>query len=127
MAYNGDEFDRILKETEFQAIFKEIEQLREWYFYEEKHTQVNREYYAFLKKISNGKLSVNDRLGLAVELYRKFYEYMCLYYPQTGSINIELLTEDIEAEGSMKPLKKRGRPKGSKNKGIKAPSKSKCG
>lgn len=116
MSYNGNEFERVLQETIFQAIFKEIESLREWYFYEPKHTQVNREFYAFLEKLASEEMSVDKRVRLAVNTYRRFYMYMKLYYPQTNTIDIELLTEDIEAEGSMKLLKKRGRPKGSKNK-----------
>ena len=115
MSYNGDDFERVLQETIFQAIFKEIESLREWYFYEPKHTQVNREFYAFLEKLSSKEMSVYKRVRLAVNTYRKFYMYMKFYYPQTNTIDIELLTEDIEAEGSMKLLKKRGRPNGSKN------------
>ena len=56
MSYNGNEFERVLQETIFQAIFKEIESLREWYFYEPKHTQVNREFYAFLEKLASEEI-----------------------------------------------------------------------
>ena len=116
MPYSNKDFKRILKETVFQALFKEIESLREWYFYEEKHSVVNKEYYSFLEAISKDDLTVDERLTLAISTYRKFYQYLTVFYAQQNNIDIDLLTEDIASEGSMKPLSKRGRPRSSKNK-----------
>lgn len=116
MPYNNKDFNRILKETIFQTLFKEIESLREWYFFEPKHSIVNKEYYSFLDSIAKDGLSADERLTLAISTYRKLYQYMTLFYSQQNTVDIDLLTEDIASEGTMKPLKKRGRPKGSKNK-----------
>ena len=88
MSYNNKDFNRILKETVFQALFKEIESLREWYFYESKHTVVNKEYYSFLAAISKDDLSVDERLTLAINTYRKFYQYLTIFYSQQNNIDM---------------------------------------
>ena len=114
MFYDENEFDRILKETQYQAIMNEAKELRKYYFYEEKHAQVNKEYYEFLVILSSGELSIDQRLNTAIDLYRRFYQYMCFFYDGMTEIDIDLLTDDASAE--VQPKKKRGRPKGSKNK-----------
>ena len=98
MLYDEKEFDRILKETQYQAIMTEIKELRKYYFYEEKHAQVNREYYEFLAVLSSGKITIEQRLNAAIDLYRRFYQYMCFFYDNIPEIDIDLLTDDISAE-----------------------------
>lgn len=124
--YSEKKFEKILKQTYFDAIKKEIDNLREWYFYEDKHTQFNEEYYIFIGKLSDGKLSVDDRLNLAINMFNKAYQYMCLFYPTAPKLDVDLLTEplgeEMEAEKQehlqkyAAEKKKVGRPKGSTNK-----------
>lgn len=124
MFYDENEFDRILKETQYQAIMHEVKELRKYYFYEDKHAQVNKEYYEFLAVLSEGSLTIDQRLNMAIDLYRRFYQYMCFFYNGMPEIDIDLLTDDTSAE--VQP-KRRGRPKGSKNKKKTTKSKAKRG
>lgn len=134
--YSEKKFENILKQTYYDAIVKEIDNLREWYFYEDKHSQFNEEYYIFKGKLCNGKLSIDDRLNLAISMYSKAYQYMCLFYSVSPKLDVDLLTEpfgeDMEKErqeqiDALKDKtneKKRGRPKGSKNKKVKGNKKN---
>ncbi len=123
MIYNEKDFENILSQTYYDALVKEIDNLREWYFFEDIHAQFNEEYYIFKGKVSGGKLNIDERLNLAVSMFSKAYQYMCIYYSTSPKLDVDLLTEpfgeDLELEQkqiNVSKKKKRGRPKGSKNK-----------
>lgn len=128
--FSEKKFEKILKQTYYDALVKEIENLREWYFYEDKHSQFNEEFYIFKGKLCDGKLSIDDRLNLAIGMFSKAYQYMCLFYSSSPKLDVDLLTEpwgedlEIERQENNAKEKKRGRPKGSKNKKGKGKKKS---
>lgn len=132
--FSEKKFEKILKQTYYDALVKEIDNLREWYFYQDEHTQFNEEYYIFKGKLCDGKLSVDDRLNLAISMFSKAYQYMCLFYPISPKLDVDLLTEpfgeELESErqehqkkyGADK--KKVGKPRGSTNKKSKGNKKN---
>ncbi len=67
--------------VEFDAIKKEIENLREWYFYEPKHEMFNSVYYEFLEKANAPNLTAKEKLNLAESYYGEAIVYLKHYYP----------------------------------------------
>lgn len=110
--------DRMLLITIVDAIKQEMSNLREWYFYEPKHTEFNALYYDFLFEV-NQDSTLEEQVEVCHKYYKKMIEFLNEFYPQSP-VDVDIL--DIvekqvnqSAKQKKKP-KKRGRPKGSKNK-----------
>lgn len=133
--------DRLMAIIIIDAFKEEMKKLREWYFYEAKHSDFNALYYEFLEAVNKPHTSLEEQIDICYEYYIKAVDYMNVFYPD-NRMDVELLSFDMDnpyypdvvvnfrspsnrrktkrKSESSKPKpttgKKRGRPKGSKNK-----------
>lgn len=100
----------ILQTVEIQAIEKEMDVLRDQYFYDAKHEDFNALYYEFLETTNKEGLSLSKRLTVCEGFFLKAVEYMNLYYPNYR-VDTDLLTFEPSAENPKKPTTSKGRNK----------------
>ena len=110
--------DRMLLITIVDAIKQEMSNLREWYFYEPKHTEFNALYYDFLFEV-NQDSTLEEQVEVCHKYYKKVIEFFNHFYPESP-VDVDIL-DIVEKQANQsakkkKKPKKRGRPKGSKNK-----------
>ncbi len=85
--------------TEYEAIKKEIENLREWYFYEPKHAIVNAVYYEFMEKTNAPNLTAKEKLNMAESYFAEVIEYLKHFYPVVRpEIDAPILEKSISAK-----------------------------
>ena len=68
----------ILEVVEIQAIEKEMDVLRDQYFYDVKHEDFNALYYEFLEATNKDGLSTSEKLSICEGFFLKAVEYMNL-------------------------------------------------
>lgn len=110
----------ILQTIEIQAIEKEMDVLRDQYFYDVKHEDFNALYYEFLEATNQEGLSLSKRLTISEGFFLKAVEYMNLYYPDYR-MDTDLLTFGLleEMPKGPKTSEKPKRPKGESKKKTK--------
>lgn len=94
----------ILQTVEIQAIEKEMDVLRDQYFYDAKHEDFNALYYEFLEAINKDGLSTSEKLTICEGFFLRAVEYMNLYYPDYR-MNTDLLTSGLAEEIPKQPKK----------------------
>ena len=57
--------DRLLAVIEIDAIKKEIELLRDQYFYQPQHSDFNAFFYEYLEEVNRDGLSLEERLSVS--------------------------------------------------------------
>lgn len=115
----------ILQIVEIQAIEKEMDVLRDQYFYDAKHEDFNALYYEFLEATNKDGLSTSERLSICERFFLKAVEYMNLYYPDYR-IDTNLLTSGLTEEmpKQPKPSKTSKASKTPKSKSKKKPTRN---
>ncbi len=89
----------LLNTLEFDAIKKEMENLREWYFYESRHTNFNAMYMEFLEKTGKTELTSEERLKIAESYYAEAIAYMNYFYPAIRpDIEVPVLQKSTRAK-----------------------------
>ena len=115
--------ERMIATTIIDAFVKEIQNLREWYFYEPQHKAFNALYYDFMTELGGDNLSQTEKVNVcykyftqAIEFMNDFYPEVCLGEDSSGSEEPEIIhpKSTKKKQGS----RKKGRPKG-KNKTAK--------
>lgn len=113
--------ERMIATTIIDAFVKEMQNLREWYFYEPQHKAFNALYYDFIDELGGDNLSQTEKVQICYKYFTQAIEFMNEFYPETclgedirGSDEPQLSVPSKSAKKS--GTKKRGRPKGSKNK-----------
>ncbi|WP_324823527.1 hypothetical protein [Sinanaerobacter sp. ZZT-01] len=92
----------ILQTVEIQAIEKEMDILRDQYFYDAKHEDFNALYYEFLEATNKDGLSLSKRLSVCEGFFLKAVAYMNLYYPDYR-MDVDLLTFGLAEEMPKQP------------------------
>ena len=87
--------DRMLAVIEIDAITKELQLLRDQYFYESQHSDFNAFYYEYLDEINRDGLSLEERLNISYRAYTKAIAYMNTFYPD-NRMDVDLLSLDID-------------------------------
>lgn len=100
----------ILETIQIQAIEKEMDVLRDQYFYDAKHEDFNTLYYEFLEAINKDGLSTSKRLAVCEKFFLKAVEYMNLYYPNYR-VDTDILTFEPPAEKPKRPKTSKSRSK----------------
>lgn len=92
----------ILQTVEIQAIEKEMDILRDQYFYDAKHEDFNALYYEFLEATNKEGISLSQRLSVCESFFLKAVAYMNIYYPNYR-IDTDLLTFNPPEEKPKRP------------------------
>ena len=87
--------DRLLAVIEIDAIKKEIELLRDQYFYEPQHADFNAFFYEYLEEVNRDGLSLEERLNISYKSFTKAIAYMNTFYPD-HRMDVDLLSFDID-------------------------------
>ena len=87
--------DRMLAVIEIDAITKELQLLRDQYFYEPQHSDFNAFYYEYLDEINRDGLSLEERLNISYRAYTRAIAYMNTFYPD-NRMDVDLLSFDID-------------------------------
>lgn len=105
--------DVILGSIIVDAIKEEMGVLREWYFYEPRHASFNALYYKYLNDIEDANLNLREKVQVSFRYFKEAIDFLNYFYPDTISLE-EISAEQVNGKNAEK-RKKRGRPKGSKN------------
>lgn len=87
--------DRMLAVIEIDAITKELQLLRDQYFYEPQHADFNAFYYEYLDEVNRDGLSLEERLNISYKAFAKAIAYMNTFYPD-HRMDVDLLSFDID-------------------------------
>ena len=87
--------DRMLAVIEINAITKELQLLRDQYFYEPQHSDFNAFYYEYLDEVNRDGLSLEERLNISYRAYTRAIAYMNTFYPD-NRMDVDLLSFDID-------------------------------
>ena len=87
--------DRMLAVIEIDAITKELQLLRDQYFYEPQHSDFNAFYYEYLDEVNRDGLSLEERLNISYRAYTRAIAYMNTFYPD-NRMDVDLLSFDID-------------------------------
>ena len=87
--------DRLLAVIEIDAIKKELELLRDQYFYLPQHTDFNAFFYEYLEEVNRDGLSLEERLNISYKAFTKAVAYMNTFYPD-HRMDVDLLSFDID-------------------------------
>ena len=87
--------DRLLAVIEIDAITKELQLLRDQYFYEPQHSDFNAFYYEYLDEVNRDGLSLEERLNISYRAYTRAIAYMNTFYPD-NRMDVDLLSFDID-------------------------------
>jgi len=86
--------DRLLAVIEIDAIKKELELLRDQYFYQAQHADFNAFFYEYLEEVNRDGLSLEERLSVSYKAFTKAVAYMNAFYPD-HRMDVDLLSFDI--------------------------------
>lgn len=87
--------DRLLAVIEIDAIKKELELLRDQYFYLPQHTDFNAFFYEYLEEVNRDGLSLEERLSVSYKAFTKAVAYMNTFYPD-HRMDVDLLSFDAD-------------------------------
>ena len=87
--------DRLLAVIEIDAIKKEIELLRDQYFYQPQHSDFNAFFYEYLEEVNRDGLSLEERLNISYKAFTKAVAYMNTFYPD-HRMDVDLLGFDTD-------------------------------
>ena len=87
--------DRLLAVIEIDAIKKELELLRDQYFYLPQHTDFNAFFYEYLEEVNRDGLSLEERLNISYKAFTKAVAYMNTFYPD-HRMDVDLLGFDTD-------------------------------
>ena len=87
--------DRLLAVIEIDAIKKEIELLRDQYFYQPQHADFNAFFYEYLEEVNRDGLSLEERLNISYKAFTKAIAYMNTFYPD-HRMDVDLLSFDTD-------------------------------
>ena len=87
--------DRLLAVIEIDAIKKELELLRDQYFYLPQHTDFNAFFYEYLEEVNRDGLSLEERLNISYKAFTEAVAYMNTFYPD-HRMDVDLLSFDTD-------------------------------
>ena len=87
--------DRLLAVIEIDAIKKELELLRDQYFYLPQHTDFNAFFYEYLEEVNRDGLSLEEKLNISYQAFTKAVAYMNTFYPD-HRMDVDLLSFDTD-------------------------------
>ena len=87
--------DRLLAVIEIDAIKKELELLRDQYFYQPQHADFNAFFYVYLEEVNRDGLSLEERLSVSYKAFTKAVAYMNTFYPD-HRMDVDLLSFDAD-------------------------------
>lgn len=87
--------DRMLAVIEIDAITKELQLLRDQYFYEPQHADFNAFFYEYLEEVNRDGLSLEERLNTSYKAFTKAIAYMNTFYPD-HRMDVDLLSFDMD-------------------------------
>lgn len=107
--------ERMWQITIIDAMKQEMANLREWYFYEAKHTDFNALYYEFISEVNNA-ITLDEQVEVCYKYYKKAIEFLNGFYPQSSVDTdvLDIIEKQEQKSEKKKKNKKSGRPKGSK-------------
>ena len=87
--------DRLLALIEIDAIKKELELLRDQYFYQPQHADFNAFFYEYLEEVNRDGLSLEERLNISYKAFTEAVAYMNTFYPD-HRMDVDLLSFDTD-------------------------------
>ena len=116
--------ERLIATTIIDAFVKEIQNLREWYFYEPRYKEFNALYYDFMDELGGDYLSQTEKVEICYKYFTQAIEFMNVFYPAVclGEESSDYEEPEIvhtKSAPKKSGSRKKGRPKGSKNKTAK--------
>ena len=87
--------DRLLAVIEIDAIKKELELLRDQYFYQPQHADFNAFFYEYLEEVNRDGLSLEERLNISYKAFTEAVAYMNTFYPD-HRMDVDLLSFDTD-------------------------------